>query len=127
MPRDLGMRKPTASARSFPRGKERRKSKRQKYTLIARIALCSQNELPEQLPFREVRCRNISFGGVAFYLDEKLSCETIAIEMATRPRTLRMLARVVYQLPAELFHLFDDQAEHPGEFVVGCQFLRRLS
>ncbi len=121
------MRKSAPAASPSARGAERRNSPRQPYPVVVRIALCPGGRIPEPLLFRAVMCHDISFDGISFFSDETLPCEAVVIELGTEPRTIRMLAHVVHQIPATMLDLFNDQAKSSDKFVIGCEFFQRLA
>jgi hypothetical protein len=114
------------AARSSALADERRNHHRHPYPAIARVAGYSVSESTKPAAMREVMCRDISAEGFSFYLNERIDNEFIVAEFAGRPTPVRMLARIINQIPATLLTLFDEQASHPGEFVVRCEFLEHL-
>jgi hypothetical protein len=122
---------------------ERRKRAREPFPAIQRIAPYSGSGVPDEKEFFEVRCRDISNGGVSFLTPGRPDFDSLVIGFTTAPDTITYIAAEVAHCTDVLVYPsgrvqpasdrtansgctdFDDEAP---EFMVqvGCRFTQRL-
>jgi PAS domain S-box-containing protein len=96
-----------------------RRSPRRSFHYIQRIAPTSGEGLPSKNRFIEVRCEDISAGGIAFYLGRRPDFTTLVVTLGRPPAESHFSARVVRVVKATL--------EGRGVYLVGCRFTGRVS
>lgn len=112
---------PTAQApgrNSATAGNNRRRSQRRIFPFYQRVAPY-RGKLPAEHEFFQVRCSDISSGGVSFILDQQPEYHEVIIELGQGNRTTRIRAEIVRMVPIE--------QEGQPVYLLGCQFVERLS
>ena len=97
---------------------EMRSSPRKDFPCTQRIAPLHGKGLPLPDEYINVDCKDISCGGVAFYLKRPPGGKYFAIELGPRPMNTLMLAQVIYVRAVE----HNDQRM----YLVGCKFIKRI-
>jgi hypothetical protein len=98
-------------------GEDRRTSRRFAYSAIQSVAAYDGKQLPTSTMFCQVRCCDLSAGGISFVWPRVPDFEQVVIKLAASRRTLHVVARVVGHRP------FDASKK---SFLVGCKFLDRV-
>ena len=101
---------------------ERRSSERHPYPARQMVAPCSPSSSPAlrgpaEPMFQEVRCRDISCGGMAFYWPTTADFTEVVVRLSSGPSALCLKARVVQCAPA---------ADPQDGYAISCQFVARL-
>jgi len=97
--------------------REKRTSERFAYPVVAAVAPYGAWGVPKNEMFREVRCYDISRGGVSFLLSAPPNFKSAVVRLGTSPDLIHMLVRVMHCT-------LHDEARK--EYLVGCQFVQRL-
>jgi PAS domain S-box-containing protein len=97
---------------------ERRTSRRRAYPFAQRIAPWSGDAPPSPRQFFRVHCKDISEGGIAFFMDRLPDFEDLVMALGHPPKLTHITARVVRVAGVE----------HNGRhrYLVGCRFTGRL-
>ncbi len=74
--------------------------------------------LPTRQMFREVRCHNISKGGVSFFLPRPPVFELAVIEVGNRPITEYHLIQLVHYV---------EHVDAKKQYLVGCRFVKQVT
>ncbi len=99
-------------------GKERRKSPRRTYRYPQKIAPMHGCAVPSPGQFFNVECRDISAGGVSFFLPTPPDFETLVVELGKKPTERYYTARVA--------RVEEVQCDGKKEYMVGCRFTGRI-
>ena len=75
-------------------------------------------ELPDEAEFREVRCHDLSAGGISFLCAEPPEAQTLVVQLGKGDNVRYMIARVAHIVAV------GESAEF--QFRVGCSFVERL-
>jgi len=76
------------------------------------------DDLPDSDAFREIMCRDISKGGIAFYLDERPDFELVVLDLG-RGGAARLFT-------AKVMHVRHAEVDGEEKYLVGCQFTGRV-
>jgi hypothetical protein len=96
---------------------DRRTSNRHAYPVIQMIAPCMLFRPPEEATFHEVRCHDISRGGVSFFWSRSPDFHYVVIRLGDGVDAVSLRARVVRSSP--IVGLKD-------EYLVCCEFFERV-
>lgn len=96
---------------------ERRHARRYTYRATQFLAPYSRGGLPADGDFREVRCQDLSTGGIAFYWPTAPDFDDVVIQLGTRRSPIFVTAHITSVRPS---------GETPDEVLVGCQFTGRV-
>jgi hypothetical protein len=98
---------------------EQRKTRRFAFDRLQWIAPTSNDTIPDDAEFFEVRFRDISTGGFAFLTREPLETERLVAKLGAPPCAVLVLAEIAHQR----------ETWYEGAWIyhVGCKILRRLS
>jgi hypothetical protein len=97
---------------------ERRTSERRPYPAIQWLAPYGAWGLPTMDMFREIRCHDLSQGGVSFFLPRPPQFHFAVIGLGKQPDITYLLVRILYS------------KEYTGgrkEYLVGCCFVQRVT
>jgi hypothetical protein len=97
---------------------DRRNRSRQTYRILQWMAPCREGELPDPGTFRQVRCHDISCGGISYYSKEPPLEKFLVFFLRAGERGIYVQARV-----ANCVHVIEGQQ---ATFRIGCEFLTRL-
>ncbi len=97
---------------------ERRTSERRRFPRIQPVAACDGARPPTLDMFADVRCYDISNGGISFLWPQKPEFEYAVIGLGTVSERIWLKTRLVRQFPIEGLD---------GEFLACCQFIGRIS
>lgn len=97
----------------------KRKSARVPYTTPVEVLLDADKGLPESRQFITVQPRDLSQRGIAFYSDYAPCERPVIVKLGSARESLFLLARIT-----RCERDFDDAQRR---FVVGCEFVRRIS
>ena len=113
--------KQLASNRPDPRSqdKDTRSSPRRSYPYRQMVAPMARDAMPSTREFFEVRCKDISTGGVSLIMDSPPDFDQIVISLGKPPQVNPVVARVVH---VKQFNYSGQKA-----YLVGCKFTDRLS
>lgn len=100
-----------------PKGGERRANQRFAYSVTQSVAFYDGKRLPTNGMFRQVRCHDLSTGGISFLWPQVPDFQQVVIRLAAARRVLYVDARVVRHLPVD---------KSNRRFLVGCKFLDRV-
>lgn len=102
-----------------PGGREQRSSPRRPYRYRQRVAPMYEGIKPAKRLFFEVECKDISAGGIAFYMNRLPDFETVVLALGKPPTESYFTARVMRVA----------RAEEQGRirYLVGCRFLGRIN
>ncbi len=103
----------------FPGKIEQRSAKRWPYPASELLAACGQGKLPNRSMFREVVCHDLSTTGISFFLPHPPGFRLAVITLGNSTDKTAMLIRVV--------HSTGHDATGHNRYLVGCQFVRRVS
>ncbi len=106
-------------AAARPGAAERRRARRYSYPATQFLAPYHHGGLPTADQFREVRCQDISTGGIAFYWPTEPDFDDLVIQLGTRRSPTFVTAQVRYLDALR-------PGEPTGEFLIGCQFTGRV-
>jgi PAS domain-containing protein len=98
-------------------GPERRQLARRAYPYFQRIAYILNGQLPPRKSFREVRCHDISLGGICYFSKNRPESGLVVVALGSPPRLDYIVAEVVYAAPIDL------DGRHM--YKVGCKFTGR--
>jgi hypothetical protein len=97
---------------------DRRRAERHSFPAMQRIAPCGKNgALSVEEDFQLVRCHDLSTSGISFYWPTSPKFDHVIVALASQKGTTKVLAHVVF---------CGKQPGEPGEYLIGCRFLRRL-
>lgn len=89
------------------------------FTELQRVApYGGGGELPNEAEFRDVRCHDLSAGGISFLCAEPPESPTLVVQLGKGPNVRYMIARVA--------HIAAVGESGEAQFRVGCSFLERL-
>lgn len=74
---------------------------------------------PTAEDFFQVHCRDISPGGISFYLKDSPDFEDLVVALGKPPELMHVAARVA--------HVGQVERDGPKEYLVGCQFTEKIS
>jgi hypothetical protein len=97
---------------------ERRSKQRRPYPVKQLVAFHEESEVPTQEMFQEVLCRDLSTWGISFYFAGPPSASHCTIALGRASRLLYVAAKVIH---------YEPYAGPNHEWVIGCQFLNRVS
>ena len=96
---------------------ERRSSNRWSYPAVQPLAPYGHWGFPNAEMFQQVRCHDLSTGGVSFLLPAPPTFEFAVIGLGVAPQFQYFVVQKVYCRRS-------DSTE--GQYLVGCQFLQRI-
>ena len=99
-------------------GDEYRTSPRHGYEHGQLVARMLNGRLPAPADFFEVDCRDLSAGGVSFYLDSPPDFDTLVVALGRRSALSHFAARVA--------HVAKVQHANRQQYLIGCQFTERV-
>lgn len=99
-------------------GAERRTSPRISFPYTQRIAPMAGGAIPKKSQFFEVRCRDISAGGIAFVMDDRPDFQSLVVALGQPPGESFFTARVV-----RVTEIREDDRDW---VLVGCRFTGRV-
>ncbi|MCR4412451.1 MAG: PAS domain S-box protein [Thermoguttaceae bacterium] len=105
--------------RSGPAGRELRSSPRRDYRYRQKIAPMVDGLRPSKRSFFEVVCRDISAGGISFYMNRLPDFDTLVLALGNEPAVSHFTARVMRVARVE--------EEGRIRYLVGCRFLGRIN
>jgi hypothetical protein len=97
---------------------ERRGRRREQYTPVQLIAPLGATGLPEIDQFRSINCRDLSPTGFSFVTDDPPTVDKLVVALGVQPNIVYLVAEVVHRTPVG--------AARQYEYLVGCQFTKRL-
>jgi hypothetical protein len=100
-----------------PGASERRRARRYSYPTTQLIAPYDRGGLPTASQFREVRCQDLSTGGISFHWPTEPDFEDLVIQLGGRRSPVFVTAHITSMRPS---------GEPTGEFLIGCQFTGRV-
>lgn len=109
---------PFSPAGATPPGKDLRSSPRRNFHYRQLIAPMYNAGLPRKNDFYEVECKDISAGGISFYLDNPPDFQTLVVVLGLAPGLSYFTARVARVVEERI----NDRVRH----VVGCRFIGRV-
>ncbi|HEX3997086.1 MAG TPA: PilZ domain-containing protein [Pirellulales bacterium] len=95
----------------------RRKRERRPYHVLQWAAPWSDGSPPQPEAFRQIRCHDISRGGISYFSDRPLLDEFLIVGLAAAAEMIYLKCRVANCVRV-------DQAS--GAFRVGCEFIERI-
>ena len=98
--------------------KDLRTSPRRNYQYRQTVAPMFGRELPPQTKFFEVECKDISAGGIAFYLDRPPDFENVVVALGRPPAQTHFTARVV--------RIATLRRDGKRCYLIGCRFTGRV-
>ena len=102
----------------WPVGKEDAKSPRRTFRFRQSIAPMEGSSLPTPNQFFEVNCKNISAGGISFFLPRKPDFTSLVVALGRPPGVTYFTASVV--------RLLEQQRNGKAAYMVGCRFIGRV-
>ncbi len=102
-----------------PAGRELRSSPRRDYRYRQKIAPLVDGLRPSKRSFFEVVCRDISAGGISFYMNRLPDFDTLVLALGNEPAVSHFTARVMRVARVE--------EEGRIRYLVGCRFLGRIN
>jgi hypothetical protein len=109
---------PSAAEDSTATSANRRHRSRQNYRILQWMAPCREGEMPDPGSFRQVRCHDVSCGGISYYSKEPPLEKFLVFFLRIGERGIYVQARV-----ANCMQVIDGQQT---TFRIGCEFLTRL-
>ena len=97
---------------------DRRNRSRQTYRILQWMAPCREGELPDPGSVRQVRCHDLSCGGISYYSKEPPLEKFLVFFLRAGERGMYVQARV-----ANCMHVVEGQGPM---FRIGCEFINRL-
>jgi len=98
--------------------KQRRKHDRFNYPVLQKICPCRGDVIPHLAHFFPVKCRDLSRGGISFYLEFEPSFDRFIVMICNGDRTEYVLGEVV--------HLQELPADSPDRYLVGCRLIKKV-
>ncbi len=97
---------------------QRRKHERFGYPMIQKICVCQGEPVSGSPRFFPVKCKDLSRGGVSFYLDCEPSFSQFIMMISNGDRTEYVAGEVVHvqRLPPDA----------PEPYLVGCRFVKKV-
>jgi hypothetical protein len=95
-------------------GREQRTCERFTYPMVASVAPYDHGGQPSQAMFLEVRCHDISTGGLSFFVPVPPNFKFAIVALGRSPNVIYMLVRVMHCTP------YDGMRKR---YLVGCLFL----
>jgi hypothetical protein len=108
----------TCGSKSTPGSIERRTSDRWPFTEIQVLGPYGTWGLPKKHMFCEVRCHDLSQGGISFFLPRPPTFEFAVIGLGKRPNVTYLLIRLTH---------CREHVEEKKRYLVGCRFLQRVT
>jgi PAS domain S-box-containing protein len=99
-------------------GKEARRSSRVGFQYRQRIASMTGEGIPSEDEYFEVKCKDISCGGISFYLDDRPDFKLLMVGLGCPPRLAYISAKVV--------RVAEETVGGRTRWLVGCRFLGRI-
>jgi len=99
--------------------KDLRRSPRRTFRYLQRVAPMFGGRVPSRKKLFEVECKDISAGGVAFFLDRPPDFDTLVVALGRPPGESFFTARVVRVVRTDL--------DGRRLYLVGCRFTGRVS
>ena len=95
----------------------RRNRERRTYRVLQWVAGCPDEGLPKRKAFRQVRCHDISRGGLSYYTEQPPLDELLVVGLGSGGQTTYLKCRVANCVRVD---------ETNGAFRVGCEFICRV-
>jgi hypothetical protein len=95
-----------------------RRSPRREYHYRQSVAPIYGGCIPARKDFREIECRDISAGGIAFYMDLPPDFDSLVVALGREPDQSFFTAKVV--------RVEKTQRNGQGRYLLGCRFLGRV-
>jgi len=108
----------SSSGNTAPDPKTLRSSPRRSFQYRQRIAPMYTVTIPTTREFFEVECRDISAGGISFYLDGEPDFTALVVGLGRVPELAYFTARVA--------HVSQESINGKVRYVVGCRFTGRI-
>jgi PAS domain S-box-containing protein len=108
-----------AAPQSRPAGRELRSSPRRDYRYRQKIAPMVDGLRPSKRSFFEVVCKDISAGGISFFMNRLPDFDTLVLALGNEPAVSHFTARVMRVARVE--------EEGRIRYLVGCRFLGRIN
>lgn len=97
---------------------QRRKHERFNFPVLQKICPCRGDVIPRPARFLTVKCKDLSRGGISFYLDFEPSFDRFILMLCNKDRTDYVLGEVI--------HLQELPADSPDRYLVGCRLIRKV-
>ena len=97
---------------------DRRSQPRRPFPANQFIAPYLEGKLPTKEMFQQVRCHEISSGGVSFFLPQPPEFDSLIVALGTPPKMTCLASRIV--------HTCASNADGGSMYLVGCRFLGRV-
>ena len=98
-------------------GDNRRKRERRGFSYLQWAAPCQHDTLPDRRSFRQIRCSDISRGGISYYTDRPPLDEYLVMGLGKSPNIIWVRCQISNCVRVD---------EEKGAFRIGCQFIERL-
>lgn len=98
---------------------ERRRHQRNAYACVRRVAAYDGFSSPLDGDYREVRCRDLSSGGISFLIPDRPPSGLLAIDLSTSAQSPCVVA-------ARVVHCQGMTGDSGAWCLVGCAFVKRL-
>jgi hypothetical protein len=108
----------SCDAESASERDENRASRRSPFPVMQMLGPCGSWGLPTQHMFCEVRCHDLSQGGISFFLPRPPTFETAVIGLGKPPTVSYYVVKLIH---------FREYGEEKERYLVGCQFISRVS
>jgi hypothetical protein len=96
---------------------EQRRDPRWSYAVTQLVAFHEEDQQPTKEMLQAVRCRNISLGGISFFLPGPPPSQHCTFVLGRPPGLMFVRARVAHSEPREA---------SSQEWLVGCQFIEKV-
>ena len=100
-------------------GRERRTAERWPFEVVQSIGAYGHWGLPKRSMFVEVRCHDISRGGISFFLRRPPKFRFAVIEIGKPHQVTHLLIQVLH------YSRFGDPTDQE-QYIVGCSFVQRV-
>lgn len=95
----------------------RRQRERRDYRTLQWVAPCTEEGLPDRRSYRQVKCHDISRGGLSYFTDRPPLDEFLVVALGKGPETIYLKCKVSNCVRVD---------ERDGAFRIGCEFIERL-
>ncbi len=97
---------------------QRRKHDRFDFPVLQKICPCRGDVIPGPARFFPVKCRDLSRGGVSFYLDFEPAFDRFILMLCHKGGTDYVLGEVI--------RLQELPADSPDRYLVGCRLIKKV-
>ena len=104
-------------SRSYQVG-ERRDQPRTKYDCVQLIAPYDGSKMPSQAEFRRAYCRDLAAGGFSFFAEQPPETDQMVVALGSVPFSFFV---------ADIVRVKQSDVDTTGRYLVGCQFVERLT